>query len=238
MRVRVDAGGNRPDVFYNMTFRLPLSRDPSPLVKTMSPGFFHNVSLTTEAISDDGVLEIEVTNGRIVVTQNGVGVIPNPSATTIPENGLEISYKSGSYRANFARVMLVLWVKLAFLAMVGVFASTFLSFPVACLIGFGVFLLAEMSGFLLTAVDTYSTVDRQGNAIWYKVITANITNWAGLIFKIYSDLRPVRRLVQGQLMPWSSVAGGTGVLLTLTGILYIAAIQVFKRRELAIYSGN
>lgn len=221
-----------------MSFRLPLSRDPTPLIKTMSPGFFHNISLTTEAITEDGVLEIEIINGRIVETVQGLAVVPNPSAATLPENGLEVSYKAGSYRANYARVMLVMWVKLAFLAMVGVFASTFLSFPVACLIGFGVFVLAEMSGFLLGAVETYSTVDRQGNTIWYKVVTLNITNWAGLIFKIYSDLHPVRRLVQGQLMPWSSVGVGTGILLTITGVLYIAAIQIFRRRELAIYSGN
>ena len=239
MRIRIDAEGNRPDVFYDMTFALPFSSDPTPLVKTMSPGFFHNISLTTDAINDEGVLEVAIANGRVVSTRGGGrGVVPNRSAATIPENGLEVSYKSGSYRANFARVMIVLWIKLAFLAMVAICASTFLSFPVACLIGFGVFVLAEMSGFLLGAVETYSTVDREGNMIWYKVVTLNITNWAGLIFKMYSDLSPVRRLVQGQLMPWSSLGVGAGVLLTLTGMLYIVAIQIFRRRELAIYSGN
>lgn len=239
LRVRIDAEGNRPDAFYEMTFALPFSPDPAPLVKTMSPGFYHNISLTTDAINDEGVLEIAVANGRVVYTEGGGrGIVPNASVATIPDSGLEVSYKAGSYRANFARVMLVLWVKLAFLAMLAVCAATFLSFPVACLIAFGVFLLAEMSGFLLTAAETYSTIDREGNIIWYKVITANITNWSGLLFKTYSDLSPVRRLVQGQLMPWSSVGVGTGILLTLTGILYLVAIQIFRRRELAIYSGN
>jgi ABC-type transport system involved in multi-copper enzyme maturation permease subunit len=132
----------------------------------------------------------------------------------------------------------VLWVKLAFLAMLGVCASTFLSFPVACLIAFGVFLLAEMSGFLVTAAETYSTTDTKGNTIWFKVVTANITNWVGQLFFVYNDLTPVRRLVQGVLMPWSSVATGTGVLAGLTGLLYGLAIFIFKRRELAIYSGH
>ncbi len=239
LRVRFDAEGNRPDVFYDMTFALPFSPDPTPLTKRVSLGFYHNISVTTDAINDEGVMEVGIFNGQVVQTADrGLAVIPNTSVAVIPEGGLEVSYRAGGYRANFARVMLVLWVKLAFLAMLGVCASTFLSFPVACLIAFGVFLLAEMSGFLVTAAETYSTTDTKGNTIWFKVVTANITNWVGQLFFVYNDLTPVRRLVQGVLMPWSSVATGTGVLAGLTGLLYGLAIFIFKRRELAIYSGH
>ena len=52
------------------------------------------------------------------------------------------------------------------------------------------------------------------------------------------DLQPVKRLVDGRLLPWSSVSVGIGVLLAATGVLYAIAIAIFKRRELAIYSGN
>lgn len=239
LRLRIDAEGNRPDVMYDMTFGLPRSLDPTPLTKKMGLGYYHNISLTTEAISDDGVLDIIIINGRPVQTADrGMMIIPNGSTAVMPEKGLEISYRAGGYRANFMRVILVLWIKLGFLAMIAVCASTFLSFPVACLIAFGIFLLAEMSGFLINAAETYSTVDQKGNTIWIKVITASVTNWAGQVFQTYNDLTPVRRLVDGRLMSWSSVAVGTGVLLTLTGLLYGVAIAIFRKRELAIYSGN
>jgi ABC-type transport system involved in multi-copper enzyme maturation permease subunit len=239
LRVRIDAEGNRPDAFYEMTFALPFSPDPTPLVKTMGLGYYHNIALTTDAINDEGVLEVVVFNGRLVETgSRGLAVVPNASTAVIPEGGLEVSYRAGGYRANFVRVMFVLWIKLAFLAMLAVCASTFLSFPVACLIAFGLFLLAEMSGFLVMAAETYSTTDQRGNEIWFKTIIANITNWVGLSFGIYNDLKPVRRLVDGRLLPWSSAGVGVGVLLCLTGGLYAVAIAIFRRRELAIYSGN
>ena len=239
IRVRIDAEGNRPDAFYTMTFALPFASDPTPLVKKMGLGFYHNIAITIDAINDEGVLELVIFNGELVNTgERGLAVIPNTSVAVIPENGLEVSYRAGGYRANFVRVVLVLWVKLAFLAMLAVCASTFLSFPVACLIAFGLFLLAEMSGFLVMAAETYSTTDRQGNEIWFKTIVANITNWVGLSFKVYNDLQPVKRLVDGRLLPWSSVSVGIGVLLAATGVLYAIAIAIFKRRELAIYSGN
>lgn len=240
LRVRIDAEGNRPDGFYDMTFSLPFSQDPSPLVKRMGLGFYHNISLTPESINDEGVLEVAVFNGRVVQDRSGVvtGIVPNASTAALPDRGLEVSYRAGGYRTNFMRVMLVLWVKLAFLAMLAVWASTFLSFPVACLIAFGVFMLAEMSGFLITAAETYGTTDQKGNTIWIKLITANVTNLVGQLFTVYNDMKPVRRLVDGRMMPWSSVAVGTGVLLTLTGLLYGVAIGVFRKRELATYSGN
>lgn len=238
LRVRIDAEGNRPDAFYDMTFSLPYSQDPSPLVKRMGLGFYHNISLTPESINDDGVLELAVFNGRVVQDRTGTGIVPNKSTVTFPERGIEISYRAGGYRTNFMRVMLVLWVKLAFLAMLAVWASTFLSFPVACLIAFGVFMLAEMSGFLITAAETYGTTDQKGNTIWIKLITANITNLVGQLFGVYNDMKPVRRLVDGRMMPWSSVAVGTGVLLTLTAMLFAIAVGVFRKRELATYSGN
>ena len=239
LRIRIDAEGNRPDSFYDMTFALPFSPDPTPLVKKMGLGFYHNIPMTTDAINDEGVLEVVVFNGQLVNTgARGLAVVPNASTAVIPEGGLEVSYRAGGYRANFARVMLVLWIKLAFLAMLAVCASTFLSFPVACLIAFGLFVLAEMSGFLLMAAETYSTTDRQGNEIWYKTIVANITNWVGLSFRVYNELKPVGRLVDGRLLPFSSLGVAMGVLMALTGALYGVAIAVFKRRELAIYSGH
>jgi len=60
---------------------------------------------------------------------------------------------------------------------------------------------------------------------------------AGL-FGVYHDLDPIGRIVEGRLLSWSSVAVGVGVLGGLTGVLYGAAVLIFRRRELATYSGQ
>ena len=55
--------------------------------------------------------------------------IVNPKTFSFPPDGFEISYAVSTFAANFARVLFVLWVKLAFLAMLGICAATFLAFP-------------------------------------------------------------------------------------------------------------
>jgi hypothetical protein len=40
------------------------------------------------------------------------------------------------------------------------------------------------------------------------------------------------------LLSWASVAYGTTVLAAWTGALYAIAVSVFRRRELATYSGQ
>lgn len=239
LSLRIDAQGNRPDMFYDMSFVILGAGEPVPLVRRMGLGYFHNVPLAPQAIGEDGALVVQIYNGALFRDDSGaVGIRPNPSAVSIPERGLEVSYQAGGYRMNYFRVMLVLWIKLAFLAMIAVFASTFLSFPVACLVAFGVFLLAETSGFLVFAAESYGNTGKRGEFLWYKWVTGGVTAMIGNLFTVYSDLKPVRRLVDGRLMPWSSVAGGTGVLSLATAVLFLLAVYVFRRRELATYSGQ
>jgi hypothetical protein len=48
------------------------------------------------------------------------------------DHALEILYKVGSFEMNFAKSLLLILFRLAFLSAVGLFFSTFVSFPVAC----------------------------------------------------------------------------------------------------------
>lgn len=73
-----------------------------------------------------------VKNGRAAI------MVANPPANkreTIyfeGDDGLEILYKVGSFEGNFVRSLLLILFRLAFLSAVGLFFSTFVSFPVAC----------------------------------------------------------------------------------------------------------
>lgn len=228
-RYRIESGSNRPDQLFKLTFAFS---GGTAIVRESALGQWQNLELLPEVVDDQGSVTVVVVNGDYLRRMN------NPETISFQPGALQMSYSAGDYRWNFLRVAAVLWVKLALMAMVGIFAATFASFPVACLLAFGVFLCAESSDFLLKALENYSTEDIDRTVIWHKVIIANIATLIGNVFKIYGELNPVDRLVDGRLMPWWSVAKGLAVLAVGSGVFYAAAALIFRRRELATYSGK
>ncbi len=248
-RHRIDAGTNRPDQFYDVTFQFT---DTSRLIQRMAGGYWHTATVYPTAIHSvtqadidnaqpedreelrnlDGSLVVQVINANL-----GTGYA-NPDTIIFPPGGLEISYEVGSYRLNFVRAMVILWAKLAFLAIVAIWAATFLSFPVACLVAFGVFLAAEGSGFLRQSLDSFATTDREGNLQIFNLISSGVTTVVAGAFSLYSDLKPTSRLVQGQLIPVASVLRGALFIAAASSLLYLAAVVTLRRRELATYSGR
>jgi len=229
LRYKVDAGSNPPDSIYTITFQFP---NDYPFTHSIGLCLFHTIRLLPGVIDEDGVVAVQVINADFRNQR------PNAETITFPPGGLEISYSAGSYRMNFLRVMAVLWVKLAFLAMLAITAATFLSFPVACLVSFVTFLSAEGSRFILSSLEMYATEDREGKMLIIPTIIAKVAQAVGGTFQVYGDLNPTTRLVEGRLLPWSSVFVGTTVLALATVLLFLIAWNVFRKRELAMYSGQ
>ncbi len=241
LRYRADAEGNRPDRFYRITLILP---DGAYLVREISLGYTHTLPLSPSYIDNDGRLTVEVINGELYPDRGGLSVAylnadGEPQRTlTFPPGGLEVSYAAGGYHTNFFRVMLVLWLKLAFLSMVAIFAATFLNFPVACILAVFIFLVAEGAGFITSSLEMYGTTDRRGNVVPLKLVVSTIASAVSGLFRVYADLRPTQRLVDGRLLSWGEVARGVIVLGIVTGALFVSSVMIFRRRELAIYSGH
>ena len=58
------------------------------------------------------------------------------------------------------------------------------------------------------------------------------------MFTAYDNINPGRNLVEGRLLSWGALTQGFAIITSWAiGVLF-AAWQVFKRRELAIYSGH
>ena len=196
-----------------------------------------------ELLTVDGELVIEISNGEFAYMTDGrqivgTGTIPNSAGMQIPAGGLSVSYTVGSYHANYARAMTVLWLKLSFLAMLGIFCSTFLSFSVASMMTFGVFLMAESSGYLRTAIDNYATLDTDGNLNYLKLLVSSIALSVSWVFKTYAELSPVEKLVNGQAIGGVVLLRGIAVVGVWCLLLFAASVQIFRRRDLAIYSGQ
>ncbi|MCA9273636.1 MAG: hypothetical protein KDA31_11400 [Phycisphaerales bacterium] len=200
--------------------------------------------ITAGEMIDDGRFAVQISNGQFAYQTDEQGniispvIIPNDELIQFPGGGLSLSYPAGSYHANYARTMGILWLKLAFLAMLGIFCSTFLSFPVASMVSFGVFLMAESAGYVRLAVDNYSTLGGNNQVNFLKVIISFISYAVSWIFNVYSDLKPVEKLVNGQMVGGVDMLVAGAVIGIWCAVLFVASVLIFRKRELAIYSGQ
>ncbi|MBS0192085.1 MAG: hypothetical protein U0573_13745 [Phycisphaerales bacterium] len=230
LRYRPESGSNRPDLLYSLTFLFP-ANGASALEK-VALAQAHNIWLSPNVIDKDGRLKVEIVNGDYFNRVSNGGTI------YFAPDALEVSFSAGSYRMNFMRVFVVLWLKTAFVAMAGIFCATFLSFSVASLTTFGIFLVAESSRFITDARENWNITDNKGHEILLLAIVDRVAGAVSAPLRFYADLKPTQRLVDGLLLPWSSIFTGGLLLILLTVILFSLASYVFRSRELAVYSGH
>lgn len=237
LRYKINAEGNRPDIFYILTFGFDDGTVLPP--KRTGLGFSHSMPISPDFINSNGEIRIQIYNGQIMAAEDGnFDIQTNINTFTIPPDGLEISYSVGGYRANFVRVFFVLWVKLSMLAMLAVWASTFASFPVACLISGGLFFIGQSAGFVQDSLPGWGTTNVDGDPSIFRAVIYHFADTVSSLFKVYHDLQPTSRLSDGRMLSWSSVSRGIMALGTISALFYIAGVVIFRRRQLAIYSGQ
>jgi hypothetical protein len=101
-----------------------------------------------------------------------------------------------------------------------------------------VYIVAESAGFLSNSLEYFSSTDMKGNVEIWKVLVRAIAVPVATTFKVYADLRPTANLVDGRLLPWDVLIKSVAVLGSLTAILFLLAVGIFRKRELATYSGQ
>ncbi|MCB9837918.1 MAG: hypothetical protein H6813_01135 [Phycisphaeraceae bacterium] len=182
-------------------------------------------------IDDEGSLVFNVVNGD--ASRN----LPNQFSVRFGKDAFEALYSDGGYQTNFARVILLQWSKLAFLAAVGVAASTFLSFPIACLVAVLVLIASETGGYLAESLDFFPIRDgdefKPVNLV-IQVIAAPIAR----VFQPYAELKPAQNLIDGRIIPWGGMLSAASVITLCSVALLAAGWAVFRKRELALYSGH
>lgn len=229
LRYKIQAGGNDPRTVFKVSFTIP--GQANFVVREVPLNTAMTLSIPPSAVDEHGRLQLTVTNGDESTH------VANEGTMALAADCFNIFYSAGSYRLNFFRVVLVLWLKLSFLAMVAIAASTFLSFPVAAMISFGVLLIAEGASFVWEALNYYdATVD--GKFDIARFIVRMVSLPIAWTFKHYSDITPVQSLSNGEIVSWSVVLWSVILLGGTSAILYTVGVAIFRRRELATYSGQ
>ena len=212
--------GNTPPAMVNY---VPVQRNVFPIPAT--------------AIAEDGTLSVEVVNGGLT---NDLQFYPSAWSMNFDRDGFEVLHRVGSFEANFLRAMLVDWSKLAFIAALGVAAGSVLSFPVAVLLAFTIVMSGSLSPFLGMALKNYYIRDESDwmtRAFQHAVkAIAETVRWA---FAPFSQSGATTDLVDGQVIPWTDVITTLWkVGLAWSAVALSVGFLAFKRKEIAIYSGN
>lgn len=177
---------------------------------------FREFTVPADAVARDGYLAIAFQN---VPLNDTVVIFPL-------EDGLEVLYKADSFTANFIRAILLIFVRLIFLAALAVFAGSFLSFPVAILLCLSVFTMANMSGFI---GESYDVVGGQPGGLYSYCLKPLI-----MLLPNFDQVSPSKFLVPARLLSWPFLAwiGFTTICLK-TLPLAIMSLLIFTYREIA-----
>jgi riboflavin synthase alpha subunit len=180
------------------------------------------VTLPVFGAAAEGEEEIAVQYRNVPVSRDG----PPPRPARIKYEDVSLLYRVGGFEANFLRAMLLVLFQLAFLAALGVFFGSWLSFPVgafACMV-----LLANgwMMGWLAEALTSGGDlISSMG------VMTLGVLQ---VVLPDFSQTSPSGRLVDGLAIGWLNVADVGAMTVAVRTVLYLlGGCLIFQRRELA-----
>ena len=172
-------------------------------------------AIPANAIADDGYLGIAFFNN------------PSLNQTTIIPEDLEVLYRTGGFGDNFIRAVLMILVRLIFLAILGISLTTWLSFPVAILVCVSIFFVGLTNGFILDAINSLGATA----GIIYSL---SIKPLLWLLPQFDGDYNPNGYIVDGRTIRWTFLATTAIVTLFVKGLLMLfAGMLIFSRREVA-----
>lgn len=183
----------------------------------------HTLTLSARLVDTEGRTEISYVN--VPFDASGAG-----TSVTILNSDVAVLYRVGGFECNYIKALMLILVQLMFLAAAGVFAATFLSFPVACL----VVLAALPLGMAMEFMTTATTASRVEAHPVMKQVGGAALSVVKVLLPDLSDTSPSRALVGGMDVAWRAVGRTAGLVLGLRSSVVLAAgCLVFTRRELA-----
>lgn len=220
------------------TFLHPEERYPlhEPVLTRERSGDRHQFLVNAGAIIQDGKALLAVMNPPNPA-------IPDPAYQTIlyfdGDDSLEILYKASTFEANLAKALLIIALQIAMLSALGLFFSTFVSFPVACLCGSVFYLIClampfviEATGagmdaeFVLPRHDPYGVFGPAVRAVLVPLLNYGFPNFAALSGTSY--------IVDGRHIPFTMLGQAFWRLLLVGAVLLLLpGWYIFRRREVA-----
>jgi hypothetical protein len=182
------------------------------------------IPVPTQAVNADGTLYFRFVN-----------LDPKNSLGFQTETDLMVLFDVGTFHWNLFRALTIIWCQLAFLSVVGLTASAFLSFPVACMGCFLVLFVSIAGGFLSEAVEWLRPAPYGTDPLWIgRMLVRNLVGAFLWLVPDFSQFDPVGNIVDGRNVTLMWVIKTFVVLILLKGfVVGILGGIIFTRRELA-----
>ena len=201
------------------------------LARSDKVGIYQELPIPVELVAEDGTLRVELVNAHPQDPERTYRCTVSFSEEDKPL----LLYRIGTFGGNVLRASVIIFCKLMFLAAVGVCASTFLGFPVACLVCMILFLAAAVSGFILESLELvpkWRFIDEPLDYVGWVFRPLGLAVYQ--IVPQLSKFNPVSTLVEGRAVTLLWVIDSIGRLVVLrVSILGLLAYVLFQRRELA-----
>jgi ABC-type transport system involved in multi-copper enzyme maturation permease subunit len=149
--------------------------------------------------------------------------------------GLVLNARAGDFAPNLIRAAAVLWVRLAFVAMLGTVAGALLTFPVAATFTVVVWIIAAGGAWVRDVLATRM----QGSSIAgvdaaFDFALLPLVRLLAALLAQFSDLAGMARVQAGLLISWNDLGRHLLVVgLLWTGLIFLVGWVLFRRREIA-----
>jgi ABC-type transport system involved in multi-copper enzyme maturation permease subunit len=229
LRFLFHCGASDTHEVYPVIFAFPKTGDWTPMQYVPTVGSF--LRIPSKMIDEDGTLQIQIINASY---DSETEMFTPPRWTLNWDiDDLEVLYKVSDFEMNFFRAMLIDLFKLAFLGVLAVSTGAFLSFPVACMLSFAIFIAGSIAPFLGLSLSQYAPTN------YLELVIASIAEVVNFMLNRFGEVRPAQMLVEGRLIPWSEVGLELFWLIVIwSGVSLAVGYLAFRRKELAIYSGQ
>jgi hypothetical protein len=160
------------------------------------------------------------------------------------EDGLEVLYHEGGFTLNYVRGLLIILFWLSLLSALGLAAASYMTFPVACFCSLGILLVVFSSGTLSTSVTEGTVMGRDhetGEPIAQVFDQTMLPVFSTLlrVINLAQEFSPVDHLSTGRSITWGRLGEAFAqIILLLGGMLALAGMWLFQRRELATAQSN
>ncbi len=175
---------------------------------------FHEIQVPAECVAADGFLEVGFQN----MYYNNTTVIPKD---------IEILYRSGSFGLNFFMASVLLFVRLVFLAALGVSVSAWLSFPVAIFACLVIFFTGMVNGFIVDAIDMLGSEASVFYGFTIKPLLELLPRFDG-------EYNPTPQIINAKLIGWGFLVKAIAITAVMkSGLLLLIGIYIFNKKEIA-----
>jgi hypothetical protein len=207
-----------------------LWRTETPM--SLAPDTVHEFQVPPDLFDTNGVLTVLFAN-------------PNNTALLFPlEDSMEVLYPEGGFALNFARGLAIIFCWMALLAALGLAAASFLSFHVATFFSLAMLIVVMSGSTLSDAIESGSVAagnEETGARGHSGADVVLIPLFKGMlqIIKLVQGFSPIDALSSGRAITWGELGLAFGqIVLLLGGIIAVAGMVMFSRRELATAQGT